>query len=66
MFLGSEASNFGLLREREMQRRAQDILGFGDEPLSWFSFNMRTNCRFEIAIPIERNKVSNRGIVDCP
>ena len=33
---------------------------------SWFSFNRRTNCRFEIAIPIERNKVSNRGIVDCP
>jgi hypothetical protein len=29
---------------------------------SCFSFNSRTNCRFEIATPIERNKASSRGI----
>ena len=31
---------------------------------SWFSFSKRTNCRFEIETPTDRNKASSRGIVD--
>jgi hypothetical protein len=33
---------------------------------SWFSFNRRTDRRFEIETPTERNNASSQGDVDWP